>query len=77
MYKSKKYKSPFAIHPWETVEELLTYQYEERIEKFKNKDITIELAIELSNIFRGIPVKFWTGLQKDYEETVERLKEEK
>src|ERR1700690_2064677 len=85
-----KYKPDIALHPGKTLEEILEAENMSQVElanrtglttKTINEiiqgksPITTETALKLSTIF-GMSPTFWNNLQKNYEETVTRLKSE-
>jgi HTH-type transcriptional regulator/antitoxin HigA len=90
MMKENTYKPNLAIHPGNTLKEILDSYKMAQVElaqrtglttktineiiKGKNP-ITADTAIKLSEVF-GMSTSFWNNLQKNYEETTARLKAE-
>ena len=84
------FQSSIAIHPGRTLEEILETTGMKQIELAERSGltpktineivqgknpITPETAIKLASVF-GMSVTFWNNLQRDYEETLSRLKAE-
>ncbi len=73
----KEYKPNYAVHPIETINELLLIQSfgRELAGELETTGIT-EKNVYLVEAMLKVPRKFLLNLQKSYEETKKRLEEE-
>ena len=82
------YKPDFAVHPGKSLEEIIEKRYISLFDLCNktgyskpdivgilvgSDDITKEIAIKLEKALGHPPASFWMNLQKNYDETVERI----